>query len=119
MESSRQTDIGSSAAEVMDVRREPRFVFGDWSGSPEALRLLARDLPIYRALSLAPAANLRDFLANVPLLTRQDLRANFPHGFLPSGVRFADLVGSKKVEVVRTSGTSSDRLQVLWADGWW
>jgi phenylacetate-coenzyme A ligase PaaK-like adenylate-forming protein len=93
--------------------------FGHWSQSAHALYQSVRELPVYAKHPLAASSNLEEFIRPLPFMGRQELRVHFPNGFLPPSVRFAQAVASKKIEVVRTSGTSSDRLQVLWADGWW
>jgi phenylacetate-CoA ligase len=101
------------------ARRQTLARFGDWQQPSDQLWRLSKGLPVYASYPLRQGGSIETFLDGLPPLSRLDLRSQFPHGFLRPGVRFAELIASKTVEVVRTSGTSADRLQVLWADGWW
>ena len=76
-----------------------------------------RELPIYRAASAAtgPAAGF----ASLPLITKRELRENFPHNFLPAGRNLDALLAEKVVELEHTSGSSEERTAVLFGRGWW
>lgn len=52
-------------------------------------------------------------LAKLPFMTKRDIRENFPHNLLPEGLDIYDLVDRKQVTLESTSGTSGERLQVL------
>ncbi|MBI4179886.1 phenylacetate--CoA ligase family protein [bacterium] len=93
--------------------------FGTDGASPRAVHDVVKDLPIYADRPFCLTDGTDGFLDALPFMTKADLRRYFPHGFLRPGTSFASLIASKKVEVVRTSGTSSDRLQVLWDADWW
>jgi phenylacetate-CoA ligase len=72
-----------------------------------------RQLPIYRSW---PATG--DF-SKLPLITKPDLRQDFPHNFLgPSGDLNA-LLADGSAELEHTSGSSEERTAVLFGRGWW
>ena len=87
-------------------------------GDGAALAAAARDLPIYAGRDFH-GGSLAEILARQPFMDKADLRRQFPAGFLRPGENLASLLASRRAEVVRTSGTSGDRLQVLWEAGWW
>lgn len=93
--------------------------FGVENQSPKSVHDIVKDLPLYAGRRYSLSKGMEEFLDAMPFMAKPDLRRHFPQGFLRPGVGFASLVASKKVEVVRTSGTSSDRLQVLWDADWW
>jgi len=76
---------------------------------------LAKPLYRQRGLSAATAADL----SRLPLVTKHDLRTNFPHNFLPPEESLDALIEAKVVELEYTSGTTEDRVPVLLPHGWW
>lgn len=74
-----------------------------------------RKVPLYREV-----LSRRDSsLAGLPIITKREMRAGFPHNFLHSGRSLDELVAAQIVELEHTSGTSEDRLPVIFARGWW
>lgn len=73
--------------------------------------------PLYRQRDLR-AANAVE-LAHLPLVTKHDLRANFPHNFLSPDESLEALLEANAVELEYTSGTTEDRVPVLLPRGWW
>ncbi len=71
-----------------------------------------RTIPLYRH---APGEDL----ARWPLITKRELRENFPHNFLPEGQSLEALLEAKAVELEHTSGTSEERVAVLFGHNWW
>jgi phenylacetate-CoA ligase len=57
--------------------------------------------------------------AAMPLLTKEDLRAHFPEGFLYPGRDLAAGLASKDIEFVKTSGTSGEQVTNIWHQQWW
>ncbi|MGA2787028.1 MAG: hypothetical protein ABSF60_05825 [Verrucomicrobiota bacterium] len=104
--------------------------------TPELIReagqipLLAERLPRWRAVPL-----YRDLLASaenhpvetgaltsfrhLPLLAKPGIRDGFPQNFLPAGQTLETLLENKLVELDHTSGTSAERLPVIFGQGWW
>lgn len=80
-------------------------------------------VPLYQALdsqtlNTAPTVDLQAFEA-LPLITKADIRANFPRNFLRPGVDLQDLQDQELVEVEHTSGTSEERTALILGQGWW
>ena len=72
-----------------------------------------REVPLYRE---ALAAG--DF-SRLPLITKREIRRNFPGNFLRPGQSLDALLADRSVELEHTSGTSDGRTAVLFARGWW
>lgn len=70
------------------------------------------DVPLYR-----PWCGTE--LSRRPLITKHELRENFPNNFLRTGQNLDLLLASKSVELEHTSGSSEERTAVLFGDGWW
>jgi phenylacetate-CoA ligase len=93
---------------------------------PQLAELLPRwrAVPLYRN-SLAPAENQPVETAafagfrRLPLLTKPEMRNGFPRNFLPAGQTLEMLLENKLVELEHTSGTSEERLPVIFGRGWW
>ncbi len=72
-----------------------------------------REIPLYRE-----ALRGGDFFS-LPLMSKQEIRQNFPHNFLRADQNFESLLATKSVELEHTSGTSAERTAVLFPIGWW
>ncbi len=72
-----------------------------------------REVPLYRA-----ALQAGDF-SGLHLITKADIRKNFPDNFLRAGQKLEVLLAENLVELEHTSGTSDERTAVLFARGWW
>ena len=80
-----------------------------------------RDVPLYRhALALA-GCERPDFecFKGLPLLAKRDMRDGFPRNFLSDGRLLESLLEKDLVELEHTSGTSEERLPVIFGRGWW
>lgn len=106
------------AFDAVDSRAEALAVFNADDRHMEAILKAVEGLPVYSDRQFV-RKDIDQFLKAMPFTTKADLRRHFPHGFLRPDTSFSDLVASGKAEVVGTSGTSSDRLQVLWEPDWW
>ncbi len=86
----------------------------------EVLEHCARRVPLYRDVG-APRAgeSASEALARFPVLTKEGLRRAFPHGLVPEGRALPELLQSGELALVGTSGTSGERVQVLWHQPWW
>ncbi len=76
-----------------------------------------RKRPIYRA-TLADGERLNGF-QRIPFLAKRTMRENFPNNFLPADQPFDALVEQNLIEREHTSGTSEERLPVIFPRGWW
>jgi phenylacetate-CoA ligase len=79
---------------------------------------LKRHLPQWRRVPLYRLAPADDF-SRWPVITKRELRENFPHNFLPEGQTLERLLETKSVELEHTSGTSEERAAVLFGRNWW
>ena len=64
-------------------------------------------------------ASLADLLAGVPLLWKHQLRTTLPKEWVPEGRDVRAELASGEIELVETSGSTSDRTRILWDKGWW
>ncbi len=58
-------------------------------------------------------------LAAMPALTKDDLRAHGPQGFVPYGRDIAAGLAAGEIDLVDTSGTTSDQVTNVWYQPWW
>ena len=74
-----------------------------------------RNVPLYRQALSRP-----DFdFSRLPLIAKPEMRDNFPANFLPENYSLQGLVDNQVIELEHTSGTSEERLPVIFARGWW
>jgi phenylacetate-CoA ligase len=73
----------------------------------------AMAVPFYAKRKLEPT------LAAQPLLTKADIRATMPKQWVQPGVDVKAALASGDIELVETSGSTADRLRILWDKGWW
>lgn len=82
-----------------------------------------REVPLYqRAAKLLPLNGKPLALADLhrlPLITKHDIRRDFPRNFLRAGVELDTLLDQNLVELEQTSGTSEERVPLLLGRGWW
>jgi phenylacetate-coenzyme A ligase PaaK-like adenylate-forming protein len=57
--------------------------------------------------------------AAMPALTKKDIRANFPRGFVPVDCDINRGLASGEIEFVNSSGTLDDRVTNIWNQKWW
>lgn len=74
-----------------------------------------REVPLYRGRLGETSPQLSQF----PLLTKRDMREDFPRNFLSSDAELESLLDRDLVELEHTSGTSEERTPVLFRRGWW
>ncbi len=82
-----------------------------------------RKVPLYREhrsskghlASVARHTRFREF----PIITKRELRTGFPENFLEPGCNLETLLAEDLVELEHTSGTSGERLPVIFRRGWW
>lgn len=95
-----------------------------WSDLRDALTHCATRVPLYRGLAAPEASHdleaaCRQALERFPILTKDRLRGAFPHKLVPDGVVLAEALKKQEVAFVGTSGTTGERVQVLWHQPWW
>ena len=88
---------------------------------------VARDLaevPAYRDRGTPPGAardarELAAWLSAQPLIGKKELRRGFPKSLLRGSQDLNAAMGAGQVTLLATSGTTADRLQVIWEWSWW
>ena len=93
--------------------------------SDEAARLqaaiaLTAGLPFYDASTWQAAfADHSVQLADLPRITKSQLREHSPEGFLPAGLTVESLLARGLIEEESTSGTSGASVRVVFGKTWW
>jgi phenylacetate-coenzyme A ligase PaaK-like adenylate-forming protein len=89
------------------------------------VRAIARayaEIPFYAKRGRAPIdpdMSLSDVLRATPLLTKTDARPALPKQWVPASVDLKAALATGEIELVETSGSTSERLRILWDKGWW
>ena len=80
-----------------------------------------RAVPLYRETLIRANCQRADFdcFQRLPLMAKPEMRHNFPQNFLPAGQTLELLLAKNLIELEHTSGTSSERLPVIFGRGWW
>jgi phenylacetate-CoA ligase len=97
-----------------DPEHEPRAV--------AAIARAMRDIPFYvRRGDAAPSPGtpLADALARLPVLQKKDVRAALPKQWVPAGRDVRAELASGALELIETSGSTGERMRILWDEGWW
>lgn len=55
----------------------------------------------------------------MPGLTKQDIRGHFPEGMLPPGLDIKHGMAAGEIDLVKTSGTTGERITNIWNQKWW
>jgi phenylacetate-CoA ligase len=80
-----------------------------------------REVPLHRDSIVRANCKRADFecFQRLPLMAKPEMRNNFPQNFLPAGQTIELLLEKNLIELEHTSGTSSERLPVIFGRGWW
>jgi phenylacetate-coenzyme A ligase PaaK-like adenylate-forming protein len=73
----------------------------------------------WRAHDPGPSRGVFSRLAALPALTKADLRRYGPQGFVPGGRAIEAGLAAGEIELVRTSGSTGDRVVNVWYQPWW
>jgi phenylacetate-CoA ligase len=85
-----------------------------------AIARAAIETPFYvRRGHFEHRATLASTLASLPLLFKKDVRSALPKTWVPAGRDVRAELESGDLELVETSGSTEDRLRILWDKGWW
>jgi len=89
----------------------------------EVLPRYLSTVPLYRQAGGLPPADGADramaALGRLPLLTKEDMRRDFPRNFLGDDVGLDALLDEERIELEQTSGTSEERTPLVLPRGWW
>jgi phenylacetate-coenzyme A ligase PaaK-like adenylate-forming protein len=88
----------------------------------EAERMIA-EVPLYAGRPAPPPAAdplaLSHWLGSLPSVGKPELRRGFPRSLVRASCDLKAALASGEVEILATSGTTENRLQVLWQGSWW
>lgn len=90
--------------------------------SLETLERALKDVPGYAAwhrFDPGRHAPLDQRYAALPVLTKQELRAHFPEGFIPPGRDLRAGLANGDVEYAKTSGSTDDQVTLVFHARWW
>jgi len=88
----------------------------------ETLEIALSRTPMYeswKALDPGVGHDVDTRYNSLPLLTKNDIRAHFPHGVVPLGLDLDDAILRGEVSIVSTSGTADEALENIWNQQWW
>ena len=88
----------------------------------ETLEAALSCTPIYESWKALDPGRRHDVDArynSLPVLTKDDIRAHFPHGVVPVGLDLNAALARGEVSFVRTSGTADEALENIWNQQWW
>jgi phenylacetate-CoA ligase len=87
-----------------------------------AIARALREIPFYQKRGHTPpaaGAALPDALAALPLLHKKEVRSTLPKQWVPAGRDTRAELESGALELVETSGSTGERMRILWDAGWW
>jgi phenylacetate-coenzyme A ligase PaaK-like adenylate-forming protein len=88
----------------------------------QAIARAHAEIPFYAKRGrppIDPSSALDDVLRATPLLTKADIRPTLPKQWVPPSVDVKAALASGDIELVETSGSTQERLRILWDKGWW
>jgi phenylacetate-coenzyme A ligase PaaK-like adenylate-forming protein len=88
----------------------------------QAIARAHAEIPFYAKRGRAPidpGTPLAEVLRATPLLTKADVRPTLPKQWVPASVDLKAALAAGDIELVETSGSTQERLRILWDKGWW
>jgi phenylacetate-CoA ligase len=86
----------------------------------DAISRAIHEIPFYaRHREKMAGERLEDVLPKLPLLFKKDVRKALPKAWVPAGRDVRAELESGDLELVETSGSTEDRLNILWDRDWW
>ena len=100
-----------------------------WQYTPEYYDISKRTLDMgleevsayrtWKHLDPGPSYDIDSRFAALPALTKKDIRENFPYGMLPHDCDLDQGIRDGEITLVKTSGTTDDRITNIWNQKWW
>src|SRR4051812_7183289 len=88
----------------------------------EVAQMIA-EVPLYAGRAAPPDSDdpeaVAGWLASLPTIQKRDLRRGFPKSLVRRSCDLKEAMHKGDVEIIATSGTTENRLQVLWEWSWW
>ena len=102
------------------MTKDERFDYERWC--LETLETALCRTPIYeswKALDPGIGHGVDARYNSLPVLTKANIRAHFPHGVVPRGLDLDAALARGEVSFVHTSGTADEALENIWNQPWW
>src|SRR5690349_17275502 len=82
---------------------------------------MVAEVPLYadRVAPPGEAATVDAWLATMPSFGKRELRKGFPKSLVRRDQDLHAAMQDQRVTLLATSGTTADRLQVIWEWSWW
>ncbi len=82
---------------------------------------MVAEVPLYQDRTKPPVdpTEVDQWLSRVPPVGKRDLRRGFPKSLVREHQDLSAAMRAEQVTLLATSGTTSDRLQVIWEWSWW
>jgi len=92
-----------------------------WRRVGEETRRMVTEVPLYRDRPAPPADPdaVDRWLAELPPVGKRELRRGFPKSLVREHQDLQAAMRNEVVTLLATSGTTTDRLQVIWEWSWW
>ena len=92
-----------------------------WRRVSDETRQMVAEVPLYRDRPEPPAdpATVDQWLSQIPAVGKRELRKDFPKALLRQDQDLHAAMQDEQVTLLATSGTTADRLQVIWEWSWW
>jgi phenylacetate-CoA ligase len=92
-----------------------------WRRVGEETRRMVAEVPLYHDLPAPPVdpSAVDAWLALLPTVGKRDLRKGFPKSLVRQDQDLHSAMQDEQVTLLATSGTTADRLQVIWEWSWW
>jgi len=92
-----------------------------WQRVSDETRRMVAEVPLYRDRPMPPVdtSALRAWLAQLPPVGKRELRKGFPKSLVRQDQDLHAAMRDERVTLLATSGTTADRLQVIWEWSWW
>lgn len=112
--------IATAATKILPPPRHPRE---HWARVRDEAARMIDEVPLYGGRAAPPASDEPDavaaWLASLPTIAKRELRRGFPKALVRRWCDLKDAMQKGLVEIIATSGTTENRLQVLWEWSWW
>ncbi len=100
-----------------------RYSAAHWARVKREAAQVIDEVPLYADRAAPPASDdgeaVAAWLASLPIIGKRELRRGFPKSMVRRSQDLKAEMASGKVEIIATSGTEQNRLQVLWGWDWW
>jgi phenylacetate-CoA ligase len=101
----------------------PKHSREHWARVRDEVARMIDEVPLYAGRPAPPAADdpaaVAAWLAAQPTIAKRELRRGFPKSMVRKSCDLKEAMQKGLVEIIATSGTTENRLQVLWEWTWW